>query len=101
MTRYTDPRRPWQATRVTWIPRMDTTPITPNTSTEIWLAASLVERRIVYHRPAQPGPHEPGTLNEQLAIAELAAKNPWHFVDPADAMRAARRTIMHHARRSE
>lgn len=80
---------------------MDHIPTTPDTSTQIWLAATIAEGRVVFHRPAQPGPHEPGTLREQLQVAELAAENPWGFVDPDDAMRAARRTVLHHARRAE
>lgn len=68
---------------------------------QVWLAASLAEGQIVFHRPARPGPHQPGTYGQQLEIAHLAAENPWGFANPADAMRAARRTILHHARRAK
>lgn len=49
---------------------------------------------------ARPTPDQPGTHREQLLIAELAADNPWHFVSSQDAYHAARRTILHHARRA-
>jgi hypothetical protein len=65
----------------------------------IWLAATLAEGAVVFHRPAQPGPNQPGTLGQQFALARLAADNPWGFVHPDDAWHAARRTILHHARR--
>jgi hypothetical protein len=54
----------------------------------------------VYHRPARPAPHQPGTFAEQLAIAELAARDPWRYGDWNRAYAAARRVILHHARRA-
>jgi hypothetical protein len=78
---------------------MDDTSTPPIASSEIWLAATIAEGRVVRHRPARPGPEQPGTLAEQHDIARLAAENPWHYCDFADAMRAARRTVLQHARR--
>lgn len=66
----------------------------------IWLSASIAEGATIYLPQPTVGANQPGSLGEQLAVADLAARNPWNFVDPADAMRAARRTILHHARRA-
>jgi len=48
---------------------------------------------------AQPTADQPGTLRQQFAIASLAAENPWRYVRHQDAYQAARRTVLHHARR--
>ena len=55
---------------------------------QLWLAATLTEGRLVFHRPPTPGPDQPGTFRQQLAIADLAAANPWGF-DRPDAWHAA------------
>jgi hypothetical protein len=49
----------------------------------------------------QPVAHAPGTYGEQLAIAELAAENPWRYGCHEDAYQAARRTVLHHAQRAK
>jgi hypothetical protein len=68
-------------------------------SQNVWLSATLAEGRLVLLPPAKPGPKQPGTLGEQLEVARLAAENPWDFVDSRDAYRAARRTVLQHARK--
>ncbi len=70
-----------------------------NPSRKIWLAATVAAGRIVFRPAAHPAAGQPGTFREQLQVASLAAENPWGFVDSRDAFRAARRTILHHARR--
>lgn len=71
-----------------------------STNNAIWLSASIAEGVIVYLPKPRVGQHQPGTATQQLAIADLAARNPWGFADSADAYRAARRTILQHARRA-
>lgn len=48
---------------------------------------------------ARPVPHAPGRMRDQFVIADLAARDPWLYQDWRRAYAAARRTVLHHARR--
>lgn len=48
---------------------------------------------------SRPAPDEPGTLRQQLDLIALAAENPWQYERWEDAYAAARRVVLHHARR--
>lgn len=70
-----------------------------NHSGQLWLAATIQLGRPIFHPVVTLATSAIGTLEEQLQIAALASQNPWGYCDHRDALAAARKTILDHAKR--